>query len=653
MKFMTWNVNGIRTLTQYHPYCDDLHKNYREILDYLDADVICLQETKINRSKLESDLALVPGYDSYWSFHRTKSGYSGVVIYVKDHIKLLAAEEGISGVISGNITSPTPLQSNGKLNSAIDPAKKKVGGYPSLDGDEAATFARYQELDSEGRGIVLDFGFFVLFNLYCPNETDETRLPFKMDYYHLLEARVQELIKEGRQVIVVGDMNVIPTELDHCDPAKWKKDSGEDDFTNTLPRRWFNNFLAPAGPLTDLYRVFHKGEPGAFTCWNTKINARPSNYGTRLDFILVTSGLLPWFKSCDRKPHVVGSDHCPVVAEMQTELSLEKSEEERIQDREAASAQRLQDILDSYGGTNDHTLSARYFDEFSGKQQKLSSFFKKPITQAQPAVATPTTHSVSETSSGSESKRHALQETPSEEAPRKKPFFSKENSDSSSPPSTPSTSQFIPTSKNAAPVTASNLKTSSPQATQKSNIKTPTKAGSNKSSSTDKNGSKKSAGSKQCGQQSVLSFFSSPSKKASDDTTTSKPATGDTSAPSNGQSMAEQDIAGSSQSSIASSSLSQTLDSSSPSLLSPFSDSTGTSSTPTSTFSPNDFADWIPGSQDVMPFSTNAESTTSKWQNLFQPRAVPKCRFHGVPCTEYTVNKKGFNKGRRFYLCSL
>lgn len=248
--------------------------------------MICLQETKITRAKLDTDLALVPGYDSYWTFHKTKSGYSGVVIYIKDHIKIVAAEEGISGVLSGNtsvqgaqMSSQSSSSTNRSSSSAgasnnADSDRKPVGGYPLPESDDTTAFARYQELDSEGRGIILDFGFFVLFNLYCPNETDETRLPFKMDYYHLLEARVRGLIKEGREVIVMGDMNVIPTELDHCDPAKWKKESGEDDFTNTPPRRWFNSFLAPAGPLTDLYRVFHRDEPGAFTCWNTKINAR-------------------------------------------------------------------------------------------------------------------------------------------------------------------------------------------------------------------------------------------------------------------------------------------------------------------------------------------------------------------------------------------
>lgn len=254
-----------------------IESTLQEILGYLGADIICLQETKITRSKLESDLALVPGYNSYWSFHRTKSGYSGVAVYVKDHIKLLAAEEGISGVLSGNLSSPmsTPGSNPGSQpDSDFNEKTPKVGGYPAMETQDPAVYIRLQELDNEGRGIVLDFGFFVLFNLYCPNETDDTRLPFKMDYYNLLEARVRELIKEGRQVMVLGDMNVVPSELDHCDPAKWKKESGESDFTNTPPRKWFNGFLAPNGPLTDLYRVFHKDQPGAFTCWNTKINAR-------------------------------------------------------------------------------------------------------------------------------------------------------------------------------------------------------------------------------------------------------------------------------------------------------------------------------------------------------------------------------------------
>lgn len=211
-----------------------------------------------------------------------------MVIYIKDHIKLLGAEEGISGILSGYIPAPTmtsrSLDQDDQEGHIDDDDDEYMSGssngagvrwqHLSFEQTVAETMAQFPELDNEGRGLVLDFGFFVLFNLYCPNETDEQRRPFKMAYYHLLEARVRDLIARGKEVIVMGDMNVIPSELDHCDPEKWKKECGESDFGNTAPRRWFNAFLAPNGPLTDLYRVFHKDEKGAFTCWNTKINAR-------------------------------------------------------------------------------------------------------------------------------------------------------------------------------------------------------------------------------------------------------------------------------------------------------------------------------------------------------------------------------------------
>ncbi|KAF9145999.1 Class II abasic (AP) endonuclease [Mortierella sp. GBA39] len=540
MKFMTWNVNGIRTLTQYHPYCDDLHKNYKEILDYLGADIICLQETKISRSKLDTDIALVPGYDSYWSFHRTKSGYSGVVIYIKDHIKLLGAEEGISGVLSGYIPAPALTVTN-RSSEPDDPVDfggdgddddKHLSGSTnemgvrrqlSFEQTVAETMTQFPELDNEGRGLILDFGFFVLFNLYCPNETDDQRRPFKMAYYHLLEARVRDLIARGKEVIVVGDMNVVPTELDHCDPERWKKESGENEFGNTEPRRWFNAFLSTqGGPLTDLYRVFHKDERGAFTCWNTKINARPSNYGTRLDYILVTENLLPWFSSCDRQPQIAGSDHCPVVAEMAAEMVLGNEEEQSVtQEEQESSLQQLaplkegkralQDILDSYGGTTDHPLAAKFFDEFSGKQQKLSAFFKKPASSTtgsltaavKPATTTTTTASVSFLM---DNKRPADSQTNEDDsnAPRKKPFFA-----------SPSTTPTLPSTP-PSPRPSSQTRTSTPDSIPKPTIKSTAKFGS---AATTKKSS--TAAVNPSGQQTMLSFFGASAKKPAKEATPS------------------------------------------------------------------------------------------------------------------------------------
>ncbi|KAG0344978.1 Class II abasic (AP) endonuclease, partial [Podila humilis] len=627
MRFMTWNVNGIRALVNYHPYCDDLHKNYNEILDYLGADIICLQETKITRSKLDSDLALVPGYNSYWSFHRTKSGYSGVVIYVKDHIKLLAAEEGISGVLSGNIAPPQPLagspQPISSPSGSVLNDKPPVGGYPAMETDDPVVYARLQELDNEGRGIVLDFGFFVLFNLYCPNETDETRLPFKMDYYSLLEARVRELMKEGRQVMVLGDMNVIPTELDHCDPAKWKKESNTSDFTDTPPRRWFNNLLAPQGPLTDLYRVFHKDEQGAFTCWNTKINARPSNYGTRLDYILVTEGLVPWFKSCDRMPHIVGSDHCPVVAEMSADLVLEKPvtvsvKEVENQDHHYQQGtntsppvkQRLQDILDHYGGSTDHALAAKFYDEFSGKQQKLSLFFRKHIKDTASTASFVAT-SEDQTTHQKEHKRRVKTENGIDDAPRKKLFFSADQTstqmtspESSASSSASSTPLHLP------------LPATSTLPTKSDNTK-PSKVSSLRMSSQGRTPSKK-AGGKPTGQRSVLSFFTNPKVKSEPSPSDNLSVTGVVSTTHDDTIIDTSSSVSSSHSQVSSD---QPIVSSQCSALDTSSSQPSPSTEPT--FSPNNFADWIPGSQDVLPFTINESSTTSKWQSLFSPRAVP------------------------------
>ncbi|KAF9149707.1 Class II abasic (AP) endonuclease [Linnemannia schmuckeri] len=686
MKFMTWNVNGIRTLIQYHPYCDDLHKNYKalpllpltflqmnlEILDYLGADIICLQETKISRSKLDTDIALVPGYDSYWSFHRTKLGYSGVVIYVKDHIKLLGAEEGISGILSGYTPAPGLTVTTRSLEqddledcSGDDDDEHLSGGSNGIGvrrrGQQQLSFeqrvaeamTQFPDLDNEGRGLILDFGFFVLFNLYCPNETDDQRRPFKMAYYRLLEARVQDLIARGKEVIVMGDMNVVPTELDHCDPERWKKESGESEFGNTEPRRWFNAFLAPNGPLTDLYRVFHKDERGAFTCWNTKINARPSNYGTRLDYILVTEKLLPWFSSCDRQPHVVGSDHCPVIAEMAAELVLDKEEEQcgtqgpqessRQQQNNPSKEKRLlQDILDSYGGTTDHPLAARFFDEFSGKQQKLSAFFKKPASSTgTPAAAKLTTTTAIGTIAFMDNKRPMGSQADEDDssAPRKKPFLA-----AATTPTLPSTPP--------PPGAGSQIRTSTIDSIPKPIIKPTNKPGS--STATKKSAT---AAAKPSGQQTMLSFFGIPAKKPGKETTLSndnlsqqQDKTSVYDAPQKpAPSPLPTAISASRESSIGSSQESLSL----PTFTTAAPSSSSSSTTATSTFSPQDYADWIPGSQEVLPFSINGETTTSKWQTLFTPKTIPKCKFHNQPCTEYTVNKKGPNKGRRFFLCSL
>lgn len=350
----------------------------------------------------------------------------------------------------------------------------------------------------------------------------------------------------------------------------------------------------------------------------------------------MTSGLLPWFKSCDRKPDVVGSDHCPVVAEMFPELVLEKGEEGK--------PQRLQDILDSFEGTAGHPLAAKFFDEFSGKQQKLSAFFKKPeaagsslplstlsITSSPSPSSTPAA-----TSASTNTKRPASPDSHGGQEPRKRSFFSTEKSGNIHP-----------------------QLSSAEQSTERPSVSTPPKFDPpNKPSpkpasrpAQDKGGPKKTASTKGSGQRTVLSFFSTTSKKTPDAQDT-PPVQATVS--NNTQSTVGESVGEDSQSSLTDSASLPELQGEPPATPSTLSAPTGsTTSEASTTFSPDDFADWIPGPGDVLPFTVNGEDTTAKWQSLFQPKAIPKCRFHGVPCTGFTVNKKGPNKGRRFFLCSL
>ncbi|KAF9159607.1 Class II abasic (AP) endonuclease [Actinomortierella ambigua] len=703
MRILTWNVNGIRALVQYHPYCDDLHKNYKEIWDYLNADVLCFQETKITRSKLGTDIALVPTYESYWSFHKRKSGYSGVAVYVKDHHRLVAVEQGISGIFCDQMALPPtpPISSLGKesstvappgtpfelrpvvekasasiptSNTPVNPNARPIGGYvthyePSV----------LQELDSEGRALVLDFGMFVLFNLYCPNETDETRLPFKIAFYTVLEERVRALIAEGRQVIIVGDMNVVPSELDHCDPERWKKETGVAEFTNTEPRKWFNRFLSTGGgPMVDLYRVFHPDEKGAFTCWNTLINARPSNYGTRLDFVLVTEGLLPWLKSCDRLPQIVGSDHCPVVCELFDQIEVpdeegaEQDEHVLADEKESRTRPmktlRLKDILASYNGVKDHPLAARMYDEFAGKQQNLFKFFKAPTSATAPTtthVSPTTTEPVGSGQEGPEhtekrgaesslsamgddlGKRRRLSSSVPSSTPSQPSTQGLEassgnvlskaqppsqasmdiptsNGGLSSHPSAPSPSAASAPSMAVATALVNSAKPARPPGTSSSSGGWPPKKASTRASTAA--ATPMSKNNMNGGQMMLSSFFKKPSNQAPPkDPTNARPST-----PEPQQQQEEEEE-------------------SSPS---PMSQDTSPSSSQVESEFYRDLLNTCASSLAGSSYTVNTEETTSKWANLFTKKDVPNCSIHNQPCIEFRVNKKGPNKGRLFYLCS-
>ncbi|TCD69098.1 Class II abasic (AP) endonuclease [Steccherinum ochraceum] len=312
---------------------------------------------KSTRAGLPRDVALPDNFDSFFSFPVTKGGYSGVAIYTNSDTSVpLKAEEGLSGRLQ-----PNPTLSAAERVTASYPSVDDIKAFPDEDGNIPATF---DALDAEGRGLIVDFGLFVLINVYCPNETSDARTSFKMNYHLLLEERVKQMIKEGREVIVVGDMNICATPMDHCDGHL---PSNAATFWDHPARAWFRQWLDPLGPMVDIVRSHWPDRKGLYTCWNTKISARESNYGTRVDYILVTKGLLRWIKHGDIQASLKGSDHCPIYIDLHDEITLESGERLSLRDAMQQGTERRQPPR----------IAAKYWEEFSGKQTLLSTFFLK------------------------------------------------------------------------------------------------------------------------------------------------------------------------------------------------------------------------------------------------------------------------------------
>ncbi|CAO3592573.1 unnamed protein product [Absidia cylindrospora] len=356
MRILSWNINGLATTLQYHPWLET--KSYKNLLDTLEADIICLQEIKTQRQKLTRDMGLVPGYDGYFSYSKTKQGYSGVAIYVKKPLTPLSTDERITADLS-----PTFL--------------------------DTLKTADHELLDLEGRCLVMDFGLFVLFNIYFPNDSGDTRMDFKMDYHRCVRQRIDLLLEQGRQVVLTGDVNAVHEEIDHCDPKQSLKEHGITNFKDLPHRQWVDQLLTPKGPMVDTGRRSHPNRKGMFTCWNTRINARPANFGTRIDYVLISQGLLPWFNVADIRADILGSDHCPVYADFWDTLPDNKDT-------------RLMDLLSTHSSASlppSPYLAANY-PEFN--QKKLMTFFSNS-TAGSPPIANTTTSSPSSSPSPSSS----------------------------------------------------------------------------------------------------------------------------------------------------------------------------------------------------------------------------------------------------------
>lgn len=352
MKILTWNINGIRAARR--------DKSLKEILDFLEADIICLQETKVTRDMLDEVTAIVEGYNAYFSFSKIKTGYSGVATFCRDAVTPIAAEEGLSPVLT---TQPS------------------IGSFGS---NSDFTLEELEALDAEGRAVLTEHTLsndktVVIINVYCPRADKENkdRVSFKLNFYKVLQERAEMLVKSGRHVIVLGDINTAHKMIDHCEP------DDEDLFNANPGRQWLNQFLLPRdvssdhcltgdgnaelhhekeSGFIDTFRHFHPTERDAYTNWCTVTSARQTNYGTRIDYIFADIELVRnEFVDCVIRADIDGSDHCPVVATLKTSFK---------------------------GALKPPAFCTKYMPEFAGKQQKLKSYFGKnpdqPRASSQP-----------------------------------------------------------------------------------------------------------------------------------------------------------------------------------------------------------------------------------------------------------------------------
>lgn len=164
-------------------------------------------------------------------------------------------------------------------------------------------------IDSEGRCVILEFPAFVLLGVYSPAARDESRDDFRLGFLNLLDARVRNLTAMGKRVVLAGDLNISKEPLDNANPDAAMRKNGMtmEEYISTPSRRFFNHLLEDGKVIGDrddgreqpvmwdICRGFHPSRPGMFTCWEQKVNARPGNHGSRIDYVLCNLSMKGWF----------------------------------------------------------------------------------------------------------------------------------------------------------------------------------------------------------------------------------------------------------------------------------------------------------------------------------------------------------------------
>ncbi|MBA3017599.1 MAG: exodeoxyribonuclease III [Desulfobacteraceae bacterium] len=251
IKMISWNVNGIRAV---------MNKDFMESFIRMDADIVAIQETKIQEPQLTDKMKNIEGYESYWSFSTVKKGYSGIGVYTR-----------------------------------IKPQNVKYG----------MGISKY---DNEGRIIEMDFKDFIFFNIYFPNgQMSEERLQYKLDFYRDFFEYIDAYKHKGKCLIIAGDYNTAHNEIDLKNPKANEKRSG---FLR-IERDWMDRIVNNG--YVDTFRYLYP-DTVKYSWWTYRFNARANNTGWRIDYFFVTQNIID--KGLIREAfidnNIYGSDHCPV-----------------------------------------------------------------------------------------------------------------------------------------------------------------------------------------------------------------------------------------------------------------------------------------------------------------------------------------------------
>ena len=250
MKFISWNVNGIRACVQ---------KGFMDFFKEADADIFCIQESKMQEGQLTLDM---PGYYQYWNYAE-KKGYSGTAVFTKKEPLSVSYGMGI------------------------------------------------EEHDHEGRVITLEYEEFFFVTVYTPNSQNElARLPYRMQWEDDFLAYLKKL-EETKPVVFCGDLNVAHKEIDLKNPKTNRKNAG---FTDE-ERQKFTTLL-DAG-FIDTFRYFYPDVEGIYSWWSYRFSARAKNAGWRIDYFCVSEALKDKLVDARIRTEVMGSDHCPVELYME------------------------------------------------------------------------------------------------------------------------------------------------------------------------------------------------------------------------------------------------------------------------------------------------------------------------------------------------